>query len=197
MRNAAHTIREELEGIVEFLAVIWAVFVISRFFPGLDQFGVVPRTLGGLIGIPAAPFLHLNLRHILSNTFPLFILLVLLAGSKARTWEIVADIVVLGGGLLWLFGRPKTCAIGASGLIFGLITFLILSGFLEKRLIPLAIAILVGFIYGGTLLSGVLPQVDSQISWEGHLCGAVAGGIVAYALTRGPQPRNEEAVVER
>jgi len=181
MQNASHTIREELYGIIAFIGVIWGMFFVSWFVPSLDDFGVAPRTLSGLIGIPAAPFLHENLHHILSNTFPLFILLTLLAGSKARSWKVVVDIVLLGGLLLWLFGRPAI-HIGASGLIFGLIAFLILSGFLEKQLIPLAIACIVGFIYGGTLISGVLPRFGSHISWDGHLCGAIAGGIVAYAL---------------
>ncbi len=183
MRDASHTIREELYGIAAFIGVIWAVFAVSQFIPRLDSYGVVPRTLHGLIGIPAAPFLHYDLRHILSNTFPLFILLALLAGSRARSWEIVVDIVLLGGSLLWLCGRPAT-HIGASGLIFGLIAFLILSGLLERRFVPLAIAAIVGFGYGGTLISGVLPRFGSPVSWEGHLCGVVAGGIVAYGLTR-------------
>ncbi|MGA2031973.1 MAG: rhomboid family intramembrane serine protease [Thermoguttaceae bacterium] len=183
MRNASHTIREELYGIIALIGVIWGVFIISRFLPSLDGFGVVPRTLGGLAGIPAMPFLHADLHHILSNTFPLFVLLALLAGSKARSWEIVVDVVLLGGLLLWLFGR-SAIHIGASGLIFGLVAFLILSGFLEKRLVPLAVAVVVGFGYGGALISGVLPRLGSQISWDGHLCGAVAGGIVACVLTR-------------
>jgi membrane associated rhomboid family serine protease len=182
MQNASHTIREELYGIFAFIGVIWAVFFVSRFVPSLDNFGVVPRTVVGLTGIPAAPFLHADLRHILSNTFPLFFLLALLAGSRARSWEVVVDIVLLGGSLLWLFGRPAV-HIGASGLVFGLITYLILSGLLEKRLIPLAIAVVVGLVYGGTLISGVLPRFGTHISWDGHLCCAVAGGIVAYALT--------------
>ena len=148
---------EELYGIAAFIGVIWAVFAVSQFIPRLDSFGVVPRTLHGLIGIPAGAFLHYDLRHILSNTFPLFILLALLAGSRARSWEIVVDIVLLGGSLLWLCGRPAT-HIGASGLIFGLIAFLILSGLLERRFVPLAIAAIVGFGYGGTLISGVLPR---------------------------------------
>jgi len=189
MQNAAHKIRDELNGIVAFIAVIWGVFFVSRFVPGLDDFGVVPRTLVGLVGIPAAPFLHENLHHILSNTFPLFILLALLAGSRARSWEVVFSIVLLGGLLLWLFGRPAI-HIGASGLIFGLIAFLIMSGFLEKRLVPLTFAVIVGFIYGGTLISGVLPRLGSHISWDGHLCCAVAGGIVAYALTRGSEQQS-------
>ena len=198
MRNASHTIREELLGIVAFVAVIWGVFIVSRVVPSLDDFGVLPRTLHGLLGIPLMPLLHKNLHHILSNTFPLFILLVLLAGSKARSWEIVVDIVLLGGGLLWLCGRSTDLAtgrpivhIGASGLIMGLIAFLILSGFLEKRLVPLAVAVIVGFVYGTTLLFGVLPQINSDVSWDGHLCGAIAGGIVAYALTMPSAKRSE------
>jgi membrane associated rhomboid family serine protease len=88
-----------------------------------------------------------------------------------------------GGSLLWLFGRTAT-HIGASNLIFGLVVFLIVSGLLEKRLVPLLIAIVVGVVYGGSLLSGIVPELGSRISWDGHLCGAVAGALVAYAVTR-------------
>ena len=172
------------------MAHIWGVFVVSRFFPSLNEFGVVPRTLGGLTGIAAMPFLHADLHHILSNTFPLIILLALLAGSRARSWEVVVNIVLLGGFLLWLCGRPAI-HIGASGLIFGLMAFLILSGFLEKRFVPLVIAVVVGFLYGGTLISGVLPRFGSSISWDGHLCSVVAGGVVAYVLTRRPEQSSE------
>ncbi len=199
MPDSSHTIRQELSGVVLFVAAIWAVFFASLGFPRLDSYGVVPRTTVGLVGIGTMPFLHANLHHLLSNTVPLFVLLVLLAGSRAESWEVVAFIAVLGGALLWIFGRPAV-HIGASGLISGLAAFLILSGFLEQRIIPLLIALLVGFLYGGSLLLGVVPRVGSEISWDGHLCGAVAGGIVAYALTRGslgqrpksPTAREEE-----
>jgi membrane associated rhomboid family serine protease len=128
---------------------------------------------------------------LLSNTIPLFVLLVLLAGSRAESWEVVVSIAAVGGVLLWIFGRPAV-HIGASGLISGLTAFLILSGFLEQRIVPLLIALLVGFLYGGSLVMGALPRIGSQISWDGHLCGAIAGGIVAYALTRGSRPRPRE-----
>ena len=108
MPIASLTIREELGDIVAFIGVIWAVFVVSRFIPRLDCYGVVPRTLRGLAGIPAMPFLHKDLHHILGNTFPLFILLALLAGSRAQPWQVVVELVLLGGLLLWLFGRSQS-----------------------------------------------------------------------------------------
>jgi membrane associated rhomboid family serine protease len=190
MRDSSHTIPQEIHGVVLFVGAVWGVFLLSLVFPALDRFGVVPRSLVGLVGIPAMPFLHQNLGHILGNTVPLIILLLLLSGSQARSWEVVVDIVLVGGFLLWIFGRPAV-HIGASGLISGLTSFLILSGFLERRIIPLLIAVLVGFLYGGSLLLGVIPRLGSQISWEGHLCGAIAGGIVAYLLTSGGSSRQD------
>jgi len=185
---ARHTIREELHGVLIFIGAIWGVFLLSLAVPSLASHGVVPRTLVGLVGILAMPFLHANLSHILSNTVPLLVLLTLLAGSKARSWEIVSEVVVLGGLLLWLFGRHAN-HIGASGLIFGLAAFLIVSGVLERRIVPLLVSVAVAFLYGGTLFSGVLPRIGSHVSWDGHLFGAVAGGLIAYALTR--EPRTE------
>jgi membrane associated rhomboid family serine protease len=134
------------------------------------------------------PFLHANLQHIVSNTLPVFILLILLAGSRANSWAVVVAVVLLGGVFLWLFGRPAT-HVGASGLIFGLIAFLIVSGFLEGRFIPLLIALAVAFFYGGSLLTGVIPRLGSHVSWDGHLFGALAGALVAYLLTRNSKPR--------
>ena len=181
MSRESHAIRRELSGVILFIAAIWAVFFASWVFPGVDQYGVVPRRMIGLVGIPAMPFLHANLQHILSNTIPLFILLILLAGSRAASWKVVVFVSLLGGLLLWIFGR-EAIHIGASGLISGLTAFLILSGLLERRFIPLLIALIVGFLYGGSLILGVIPRFGSQISWDGHLCGALAGAVVAWAL---------------
>jgi membrane associated rhomboid family serine protease len=185
-----HTIRQEIHGVVLFIGAIWAVFLASWIFPGIDNYGILPRRMIGLVGIPAMPFLHANLAHILSNTVPLFVLLILLAGSRAESWEVVVLITLLGGLLLWIFGR-EAIHIGASGLISGLGAFLILSGFLERRIIPLLIALLVGFFYGGALVAGIIPRIGSQVSWDGHLCGAIAGGVVAIALARASKPPSE------
>ena len=181
-----HTIRQEINGVIIFIATIWVVFLLEFVVPfNLLSFGVTPRTASGLWGIPAMPFLHANWQHLFSNTLPLFVLLILLAGSKSRSWAVVIEIVLLSGILVWLFGRPAT-HIGASGLIFGLIAFLIVSGWLERRFVPLLISIGVTFVYGGVLLSGVVPRIGSHISWEGHLLGAIAGGCIALHLAKRP-----------
>lgn len=199
-----HSIRDELIGVLVFVGVIWVVFTVdvitTHFFDTpLTSFGLVPRSLTGLIGIFTMVFLHDGIGHILSNTFPLIVLLSLLAGSRAQSWKIVILISLIGGSLLWLFGSPvdffrgffsesrRVHHVGASLLIFGLITFLISSGYFERRPIPLLIAILVGFFYGTTLIWGVIPKFSGRESWDGHLCGGIAGVIVAYWLVKKPE----------
>ena len=179
------TIREEFRGIVAFIAAMWVVWLVDFILPiKLSDWGVHPRSIGGLLGIPLMPFLHSGFGHLLSNTIPLAILLTLLAGSRSNSWLVIIEVVLLGGGLLWCFGRSSATHVGASGLIYGLIAFLIVAGFLEKRLVSLGIAILVGLLYGTTLIFGIVPSFQQHISWDGHLFGAIAGAIVAYANTR-------------
>ena len=192
MADSSHTIREEINAVALFVGAIWAVFFISLAFPALDNYGVIPRRIVGLVGIPAMPFLHANFQHLLGNTIPLVVLLILLAGSRAESWQVVLDVALLGGLLLWIFGR-EAVHIGASALISGLTAFLIVAGLLEQRIVPLLIALIVGFLYGGSLILGVIPRFGSNISWDGHLCGAIAGGIVAYALARGTGKQPAEA----
>ena len=171
-----HKIREELKGIILFLVLIWGIFLLDRLLP-LEQFGLVPRDLSGAIGILTMPFLHADFQHLIGNSVPLIILLCLLAGSRVSSFKTSVSISLLGGVLLWLFGRTAL-HIGASGLIFGLMTFLIFAGYFERRVRSILIAVLVGVLYGGTLLSGMLPR--QGVSWDGHLFGALAGFFVAY-----------------
>jgi membrane associated rhomboid family serine protease len=191
---AKHSVRDVLLGVIAFIGFIWIVFIVGHVLPiRVETFGVTPRTVRGLVGIPAAPFLHANLAHLISNTVPLTVLLLLLAGSKAQSWVIVTCIVLLSGALLWMFGRSAT-HIGASGLIYGLIAYLLVSGISERRIRPMVIAIVVGLFYGGTLASGVLPTSASHISWEGHFFGAIAGGGIALLLTK-DQNRTEAPII--
>lgn len=176
-----HTIRSDFFAIAGFIALIWVVFVFDRFL-ALEQFGLIPRTGRGLLGIIAMPFLHSDLGHIISNTIPLAVSLLLLAGSRANSGAIVVLITLLAGSSLWLFGR-EAIHIGASGLVFGLIAFHIFSGIFERRFKSIAIALLIGGLYAGTLLNGVMP-FQKGVSWDGHLLGAIAGAIVALITAK-------------
>ena len=180
MNNNRHNIKDEFKNIAIFIALIWLVFIFDLVLP-LEKLGLIPRSLQGLIGIVSMTFLHGNFAHIIGNTLPLATLLALVAGSRANSKEIVIMIMLLGGVLLWLFGRGQSIHIGASLLIFGLASFLMVSGFIEKRTVPMLISLFVAFSYGGTLLMGVLPWQEG-VSWDGHLFGAIAGVAVAYGL---------------
>lgn len=183
-------LRTKVTQVAGFTAVIWVVFFLDWFSTSdLTRWGIVPRHLSGLWGILCSPFLHANFPHLLSNTLPLVVLLGLLLTTQPRGWEVVAEVIFLGGLLLWLFGRPAF-HVGASGLVYGLIAFLIVAGFRQGRLGPALAALLVGFLYGGTLVFGVLPSVGSEVSWDGHLCSAVAGGFLAYISTMRSLPLN-------
>jgi len=166
-----------------FTGVLWLVFWIDWFATAdLSKWGLIPRQLHGLWGIVCSPFLHANLSHLVSNTVPLIVLLGIILATQRRGWEIVVEIIVLGGVLLWIFGRSAV-HIGASGLVYGLIAYLLVAGFRQGKIVPAVAALVVGFLYGGTLIFGVLPSVGPEVSWDGHLLSAVAGGLLAYLST--------------
>lgn len=179
-----HTIRDDLLGVIIFLGIIWVAFLFDSLLPFLpfERLGLVPRSVRGLDGIITMPFVHKDLAHIISNTVPLAVTLVLLAGSRANSAMIVFLTIVLGGILLWLFGREAR-HIGASGLVFGLVAFHIAAGFFEKRMTSIFIAVAVGLLYAGTLFRGVIP-FQQGVSWDGHLLGAIAGAIVAFVMAQ-------------
>ncbi len=190
-----HTIRRDFISIAAFVAIIWVVFALDRFM-ALEQYGLIPRNVRGLVGIVAMPFLHSDLSHIIGNTVPLVVTLLLLAGSRANSGAIVVLITVLAGSGLWLFGR-EALHIGASGLVFGLIAFHVCSGFFERRFKSIIIALVVGGLYAGTLFNGVLP-FQKGVSWDGHLIGAIAGALVALITAKWMlQPENVEQTQHR
>lgn len=180
-----------------FVGIIWAIWLIDWLFNlQLGSWGIVPRRLSGLAGVLFSPFLHAGLGHLLSNTVPLIVLLVLLMATKSDPWIHVAELIVLSGGLLWLFGRNGSqdvpvVHVGASGLIYALIAYLIVAGLREKRVVSIAVALLVGFLYGGSLLSGILPTQEG-VSWDGHLAGLIAGVILAIAFTSSTSADKQE-----
>lgn len=157
---------------------MWLVYVVDFVLPiSLTGWGLVPRSLRGITGIPLMTFLHSGFWHLLGNTAPLAILLSLTVMTRDRPWPAILSITLLGGVLLWLFGRPAN-HVGASLLIFGLITFLITVGIREQQPVSIVIALAVGFFFGGNLFWGVIPVPGSGVSWDGHLCGAIAGVVI-------------------
>jgi len=140
----------------------------------LAGFGIVPRTQAGLTGILFSPLLHANLAHLASNAVPLFCLLILILSNKQyQPGKNLCLIWLLSGLGTWIIGRSNTLHVGASSVIFGLTSFLILSGFLLKNWRTLCVSLFVLAAFGG-ILWGIVPQ-DGYVSWEGHLSGAVSG----------------------
>lgn len=165
------------------VAVMWAVEIID-LLPGtnLDRFGIRPRTLLGLRGVVFAPFLHNGIGHLLSNTITFLILGWLIAASGTARYIEVTVIVGLVGGLgTWLIGQSNSIHIGASGLVFGYLTYLLARAVFEKKIVYLVGGAIVLFLYGGVLW-GLVPKPG--ISWEGHVFGAVGGVAAAAALHR-------------
>lgn len=171
-----------LRPVLALVAVIWAVELVQQLTGHrLNQwFGLEPRDLGGLVGIPAMPVLHGSIAHAAANTPPLLILGTMgLMVAPRRFLAASIAIVAVSGLAVWLLARGNALHVGASGLIFGWAAFLVTLGAIERSLPALAGAAAVILVYGG-MFWGVLPQVGSAISWEAHLFGALAGAGVAW-----------------
>ena len=173
-----------------FVAVIWVLTAINSLAGHpLDDYGIVPRNMDGLWGIPLAPFLHGGFGHAFSNTVPLLMLGGLVA---ARGWQtllgVTLFVVLLGGAGVWLVARGGS-HIGASGLVFGYFGYLVARGWYDRRIVSILIAVVVMVVYGG-LLFGVLPT-GGRVSWEGHLTGLIAG-VLAARFAKPARDKDEE-----
>ncbi|TDD22804.1 rhomboid family intramembrane serine protease [Kribbella turkmenica] len=171
-----------LKLLVLLVGLIWLSEIVDTALNGaLDQYGIVSRDPEGLLGVVTAPFLHLGFGHLISNTLPLVTLGALIAVSgAARLFAVTALVTVIGGFGTWLVSPPNTITIGASGLVFGFAAYLITRGVFNRRLGQVLVGVLVVLVWGSALLGGLLPQ--DGISWQGHLFGAIAGVIAAWAL---------------
>jgi membrane associated rhomboid family serine protease len=159
-----------------FMTCVHAINMLSGF--ALNQFGIVPRNLGGLWAIVVSPFLHTGIFHLVNNMIALFVLSTLfMLHSNEKYIQSVIMICLLGGLMVWLFGRNSS-HVGASGLIFGLWSLCIASAFFEKKIIHIVIAFLVLVFYGG-LIFGIIPR-DPRISFEAHFFGLIAGIMCSF-----------------
>ena len=162
--------------------IMWLLFFIEfKFHYNLGFLGIYPRTINGLLGIVGMPLLHGSVMHISSNTAPILILGTTLYYFYPRIAnKVFVQCYFFTNILVWIFARPAI-HIGASGLIFGLATFLILYGLFKKDFRSVIISALVIAIYGGMFFQ--LIPVNPIVSWESHVMGAVVGGANAYLLS--------------
>jgi membrane associated rhomboid family serine protease len=168
------------------VALLWLIELFDRviFNGSLDSLGIAPRQAIGLIGIAFGPLLHDSFAHLLANTGPLLVLGFLVLVRQGRRIVVVSAVILLISGLgTWLTGPPHTVHIGASGLVFGYFSFLVVSAYYERSLTAVVLAVFVIALYWG-LLGGILPAAG--ISWQGHLFGLVGGGAAAYLFCRRP-----------
>lgn len=185
-------IKQPLVQLIGFVAIIWVVELVDGFTGNnLDQFGIVPRRLSGLVGIPLSPLLHGSKDHVLSNTLPLLILggFVALRGKTVLV-NLTMFVTFVGGLGVWVIARPGV-HLGASILVFGYFGYLLGRGWYDRSLLSIIVAVLVLVLYGG-LIFGVLP-IQGFVSWEGHLTGLLAGFLYARITRKRRHPKTESA----
>jgi membrane associated rhomboid family serine protease len=194
LQTISGELKTQIKILAGFVATFWVVVILNEVIleqilviangcglsRGLNALGIVPHSLVGLRGILFAPFLHGGFYHVAANTAPFIVLGWLVMLRNISDFYFVSAISAFVGGLgTWLVGRPCSVHIGASGVIFGYLGYLLFRGYFERSFVAIAISIAIAITYG-SLIWGVLPT-RSYISWEGHLFGFI-GGIIAAKL---------------
>lgn len=171
-----------------FVFLMWLVKIIEVLFDlDFSGFGIYPQTLKGLEGIMFSPFIHADFIHLFNNSLPLFFLSVALfyfyseVALKVFTWTFF-----LTGFLVWVAGR-EAWHIGASGLVYGLASFLFFSGIIRRYFRLIALSLLIVFLYG-SMVWGIFPGIYKNVSWESHMLGFFSGVVLAvWYKNEGPQ----------
>lgn len=163
-----------------FLALLWVIQIAdSLSHYSLLRWGIVPRRLDKLEDVLTAPFLHVSYTHLIDNSLPLLVLGFIAALRGIGRWLAVTLVIILVSGLgVWLTAAGGSDTVGASGVIFGYFGYLVARGLLDRRVVDLALGLLVGLLYW-TLLPGVLPG-HYGVSWQAHLFGLVGGVLAAW-----------------
>ncbi len=179
--------------IMSLLAGLWALEFLDQLLGHqLDEFGIHARDVNGLPEIFTAPLLHVGWDHLISNSVPFAVLgFLVLLGGVAR-WAIASLTSIVSSGLAaWVLTPANTIILGASGLIFGWLTYLLARGIWSRRASQVLVAVVVLLVYGG-LIWAVLPGA-AGVSWQAHLGGAVGGVLAAWMLHRRQPTRARSA----
>jgi membrane associated rhomboid family serine protease len=169
------------------VALMWVVELINSVDNyKLDRDGLYPHNLDRVWGIFTTPFLHASWSHLIGNTVPFVFMGVVIALEGARRLAAVTLIVIVLGGLgTWLVSPAGVPVVGASGVVFGYATYLLTRGFFNHSLVEILAGVVVGAVFGSALLASLVPH--GNVSWQGHLCGGIAGVIAAWLLSRDRQ----------
>jgi membrane associated rhomboid family serine protease len=178
------TLRSALLVVGSLLALMWALEILDTVtLNALDAYGIEPRQASDLPNILWSPLLHFGWAHLISNSVPFLVLGVLVYVSGFGRWLVATLSSVIASGLAaWALAPIGSITAGASGVIFGWLTFLLVRGFFTKKPGQIGLAVLVFLLYGGVLL-GVLPGAPG-VSWQAHLGGAVGGVLAAWWMSR-------------
>ncbi|GGG42004.1 rhomboid family intramembrane serine protease [Bizionia arctica] len=168
---------------VFFVLLIWLIFSLEiRFGINFTEYGIYPQTLKGLRGVLFSPFIHSGISHLYHNTIPLFVLTTaLFYFYRPIAWKVIIYGILLSGFITWSIGRPSY-HIGASGLIYVLVSFTFFKGIFAKYYRLIALSLLVIFLYGG-MIWYVFP-IEAGVSWEGHTAGLLTGLIFALIFRK-------------
>jgi membrane associated rhomboid family serine protease len=165
------------------VALMWLVEIVDLVAGDLDSAGIRPRDAEGLVGVATAPFLHAGFGHLAANTVPFVMLGAVIAlGGLARVASVTLIVALVAGLGTWLVAPGNTIHIGASGIVFGFASYLLVRGLYSRSALHLAAGAVVAIVWGGTVLTGLLPE--EGISWQGHLFGAIGGVLAARMLHR-------------
>jgi len=179
------------------VAVLWVIqFLQYQGIYDFSDFANHPRHLEGIKGIFFSPFLHnpVSLDHIISNTLPLLVLMmVLLSAYPKVAIHTLLFIHVISGSLVWLLAPENTYHVGISGIVYGIACFLIASGLFRRDRTSVTIAILVTLVYGGMVI-GFIPA--QGVSWQSHLYGALSGAFMAFIFRNRDLPPLSEIELE-
>ncbi|MER6389779.1 rhomboid family intramembrane serine protease [Streptomyces sp. NPDC059382] len=180
-----HRAKAAAQLMLGWVALLWLVEAVD-FATGhaLDAYGIEAREPGSLLRVPLAPFLHFGFDHVASNSVPLLVFGFVAALGGIRRFLAVCALIIAADGLgTWLISPSYTLTAGASGVVFGLFGYVVVRGFVERKVLGIAVGLAIGLYWGATALSGILPMTPG-VSWQGHLCGLVAGVVTALFFRR-------------
>jgi membrane associated rhomboid family serine protease len=167
------------------LGLLWLIEIVNVVFCAgrLDELGIRPRTVGGLVGIPLHSFIHVGFGHLASNSIGLATAGWFVVNRRRRDFFLVwACATLVGGAGTWLVAPGGTDHVGASGVVMGLMGFLVARGVFERRFFTVLGSVVMAILWGSDIVGGLFPG-DPKISWQVHLFG-LAGGVLAARLVR-------------